>query len=300
MALLQRFTTEVSSHVGTNQQMRHGNNGLERVGNDIAAIQRHDDDEKRYLHSLNDRLESLLGYLDGLEVTNKKLTNEVNSLIVNWGLTGDLGRFLQELEATTRHLSEENRRKVLLHAESKLLSGQTQLTERVAGVFVEVLNFYRDQTQLFDELTRDLEEEFRQIQHRLTISNSLVKSTDDDYQKELNKFRNYLAEWSRIALEKQHLLNEIQTLKERYNLRLAYQQEEINEWKRLLTRIGNESKNFYRDYLDTVKQQIQMDYQQMAKDQQVNVELQMKTRMKEIEDQITHGSITDGTGKRRA
>ena len=298
MALMQRYTTEVSSHVGSSQQMRHGgNNSLDKLGNELASIQRHDDDEKRYLHSLNDRLENLLGYLDNLELTNKKLTNDLNSLILNWGLTGDLGRFLKELEELTRHLSEENRRKVLLYAETKLLHGQTELTDRVSGVFVDVRNSYRDQTQLFDDLTRQLEEEFRQIQHRLSISSSLVKSLDDDYQKELSKCRTYLGEWSQIALDKQHLLNEIQSLKERYNLRLAYNQEEINEWKRLLARIAQESKNFYRDYLETIKQQIQMDYQQMAKDQQMNIELEMKTRMKEIEEQISLGTMTDGTGE---
>ena len=114
-----------------------------------------------------------------------------------------------------------------------------------------------------------------------------MKSHDDDYQTELVKFRSYLAEWSQLALDKQYLLNEIQSLRERYNLRLAYNQEEIKEWQRLLNRISQESKNYYRDYLDTIKQQIQMDYQQMAKDQQIDVEVQLKSRLKEMEEKMS-------------
>ena len=71
-----------------------------------------------------------------------------------------------------------------------------------------------------------------------------MKTTEDDYLKELAKFRQYLVEWSRIALEKQQLLNEIQSLKERFNLRIAYNQEELNEWKRLLTRTSQEIEEF--------------------------------------------------------
>ena len=168
--------------------------------------------------------------------------------------------------------------------------------DRVSAVFVDVIHSYRDKSQIIADLTNELEEELRKIRLRLDISYTQVKSHDDDYRNELAKFRSYLAEWSQLALDKQHLLNEIQSLRERYNLRLAYNQEEIKEWQRLLNRISLESKNYYRDYLDTIKQQIQMDYEQMAKDQQMDVEVQLKSRLKEIQEKIDLGLPIDEHG----
>ena len=239
---------------------------------------------------LNDRLEELLRHLDDLEKANKALRDDLSGLISSWGIGGEnRARFLQELDVIIRRLSEENRRRILFQAEAKLFDEQSQLTDRISVVFIDVMNLYRDKCHILADLTNELEEELRKIRLRLDVSHAQVKSHDDDYRNELAKFRSYLAEWSQLALDKQHLLNEIQSLKERYNLRLAYNQEETNEWQRLLHRISQESKNFYRDYLDTIKQQIQMDYEQMAKDQQIDVEVQLKARLKEIEEQVHQG-----------
>ncbi len=127
----------------------------------------------------------------------------------------------------------------------------------------------------------------------MNISHSQIQSHDDDYQKELTKFQTYLSEWSHITLDTQNLLNEIQTLREHYNLHLAYNQEEINEWKRLSNHISQESDNFYRDYLEAIKQQIQIDYKQMVKEQQDDVEIELKTRLKEIQEKIQMGLPID-------
>ena len=50
--------------------------------------------------------------------------------------------------------------------------------------------------------------------------------------------------------------------------------------KRLLNRILQESDEFYRDYLETIKQQLQIDYEQMIKEQQNDVELELKNKIK--------------------
>ena len=163
-------------------------------------------------------------------------------------------------------------------------------------MFLDVFKFYEEKNDLLFDLIKRLEDELSKIQIRLDHSNAQLKSHEDDYLKELAKFRSYLAEWSQIALDKQYLLNEIQTLREQKNLRLAYNQEEINEWKRLLNQIVQDSDNFYRDYLDTIKQQIQMDYEQMAKEQQNEVEFQLKTRLKQIQERIDKGLPIDENG----
>jgi len=297
MALIQRYTTELSTHAGITHQIHEETQSVEHVLNNVAAIKRQDEDEKRYFHSLNDRLEELIRSLDELEIANKKLRDDLNLLITSWGIGGEnRAKFLQELDEIIYRLSEQNRRKIILLAEAKIFDEQTQVIDRVSVVFIDIINLYRDKCQIISDLTIELEEELRKIRLRLDISYAQVKSHDDDYQNELTKFRSYLTEWSQLALDKQYLLNEIQSLKERYNLRLAYNQEEINEWQRLLNRISQESKNYYRDYLDTIKQQIQMDYEQMAKDQQINIEIQLKSRLKEIQEKIQMGLPIDENG----
>jgi chromosome segregation ATPase len=297
MALIQRYTTELSTHASTNRQIQ---DDTQQILNDIAVIKQQDEDEKRYLNSLNNRLEELLRSLNDLEIENKKLRDDLNFLITSWGIGGEnRAKFLQELDEIIQRLSEQNRRKIIYLAETKIFDEQIQVIDRVTAVFIDVINLYQDKCQIIFDLTNELEEELRKIRLRLDISYAQVKSHDDDYQKELAKFRSYLAEWSQLALDKQYLLNEIQSLKEHYNLRLAYNQEEIKEWQRLLNRISQESKNYYRDYLDTIKQQIQMDYEQMAKDQQTDIEIQLKSRLKEIHEKIEMGLPIDENDERR-
>ena len=298
MALIQRYSTELSARAAATHRINEENQSIEHVLQNVASFRRQDEKEKNYLHSLNDRLEELIRSLDDLEQANKCLRDDLNSLITSWGINGEnRARFLQELDQIIGRLSEENRLKMIRQAETRIFDEQTQMTERVAAVFTDLLNLYRDKCQILADLTIELEEELRKIRHRLEISDDQVKSHDDDYKKELMKFRSYLNEWSQLALDKQNLLHEIQSLKERYNLRLAYNQEEINEWQRLLNRISQESKNFYRDYLDTIKQQIRIDYEQMAKDQQMDIEIQLKSRLKEIQDKMDLGLPIDETGE---
>ncbi|UJR35164.1 hypothetical protein I4U23_027932 [Adineta vaga] len=300
MALIQRYSTELSTHATVNRQVQDEKQSIEHALENVSTLKRQDEDEKRYLHSLNDRLEELLHGLDDLERANIKLRDDLNLLITNWGIGGEHRvKFLEELDEIIRRLGEQNHRKIIFQAEGKIFDEQTEIIDRVAVVFIDVINLYRDKCSILFDLTKELEEELRKIHFRLDISNGQVKSHDDDFIRELTKFRSYLAEWSQLELDKQYLLNEIQSLRERYNLRLAYNQEEINEWQRLLNRISHESKNFYRDYLDTIKQQIQMDYEQMAKDQQMDIEVQLNSRLKEIQDKIQLGLPLDESDERR-
>jgi hypothetical protein len=66
MALIQRYTTELSAHAGTSRQIHNDAHSVELVLNTVAIIKRQDEDEKRYLHSLNNRLEELLRSLNDL------------------------------------------------------------------------------------------------------------------------------------------------------------------------------------------------------------------------------------------
>jgi hypothetical protein len=294
MALIQRYSTELSAYAGTNH---NESTSISQIVNNVAVIKRQDENEKHYFNSLNDRLEEFLRSLNDLELANKNLRDELNLLITSWGIGGENRiRFLQELDVLIQQLSQQNLRKVITLVETRIFEELARLTDRITSIFLDVFNSYEDKNQILFDLIKQLDDEFYKIQIRLNISNAQIKSHDDDYQKELTKFRSYLSEWSQIALDKQNLLNEIQTFKEYYNLRLAYNQEEINEWKRLLNHISQESNNFYRDYLETIKQQIQIDYEQMAKEQQDDVEFELKTRLKEIQEKIQLGLPIDENG----
>ncbi|CAF1119985.1 unnamed protein product [Adineta ricciae] len=299
MALIHRYTTDFSTHATPHYQTNDNRTSISQVANDISSIKKQDDDEKRYLHSLNDRLEEFLHGLDALELANKKLCDELNYLISSWGTGGEnRTRFLEELDQMTGHLSKQSRQKAIFHAETKVFEEQALLTDRVTAVFLDVRRLYEDKQQFLLDYLRQLEDEYHKIQIRLELSNGQVKAHDDDYQKELAKLRSYLAEWSQIALDRQKLLIEIQSLREHYNLRLAFNQEEINEWKRLLNQITQDSTNFYRDYLETIKQQIYDDYAKMAKEQQMDIEAEMKTRLNEIQEKIKMGILVDENDER--
>ncbi|UJR10661.1 hypothetical protein I4U23_014856 [Adineta vaga] len=300
MALIHRYTTDFSTKAIPHHQTYDSQTSIAKVADDISSIKKQDADEKRYLHSLNDRLEEFLNGLDALELANKKLRDELNYLITSWGIGGEnRARFLQELDQVTQHLSKQSRQRAILQAETKVFEEQALLTDRVTSVFLDVRRLYEDKQEFLLDYLRQLEDKYHKIQLRLDISNGQVKSLDDDYQKELAKFRSYLAEWSQIALDRQKLLIQIQSLREHYNLRLAYNQEEINEWKRLLNHITQDSTSFYRDYLDTIKQQIYNDYEKMAKEQQMDIEMEYKTRLNDIQEKIKMGLLVDENDERR-
>lgn len=298
MALIQRYTTELSAHAAsTHRRIEDENHSVDHLLDNVAAIQRQDEEDKHYFHSLNDRLEELIHSLDQLELTNHQLRDDLNSLISNWGIDGgNRVQMLHELDQFIYRLSEQNHYRSVFQAETRIFDEQIQSNDRASAFVLDMANLYRDKCQIIYELTNELEEELRKIRVRLDWSDGQVKSHDDDYQNELRKFRSYLIEWSQLALDKQYLINDIQSLRERYNLRLAYNQEEIREWQRLLNRISQESKNYYRDYLETIKHRIQMDYEQMAKDQQMDVEFQLKSRLKEIQEDINRGVPIFQTG----
>ncbi|CAF1058178.1 unnamed protein product [Rotaria sordida] len=287
MSLIQRYSIELSSLAGTNHRIQDNNTSPTQIVNDLTAIKQQDADEKYCFHSLNDRLEDLLHYLDDLQLGNKNLYNNLNLLITNWGIVEEThAQSLHKLDNLLQHLSEQNRRKIIAYVETKIFDEQIQLTDRIQTIFLDVFNSYNDKHDILFDLINQLEDELHKIQLRLDISNDQIKSHEDDYQKELTRFRTYLSEWSQMALDKQNLLNEIQSLKEHFNLRLGYNQEEINEWKRLLNRLTQDSRNFYRDSLETIKQQLQIDYEQMLKEQQMDIEMELITKLKEIQDKI--------------
>ncbi|CAF0750941.1 unnamed protein product [Didymodactylos carnosus] len=301
MALVQRFTSTVSAqHTAGGTYDLISGDGTANVLKDIATVQNRDLMEKQQLNSLNDRLEDLIGYLDGLEAANKQLSDDIHSLIDSWGITGENRfRLLQDLDQVLSRLKDTNRNKIILNVESKIFDEQAEILNRISAMYMDVLNLYQEKYSIIKDLQGELEDEFRKIQHRLQLSDEQVKKLDQDYRAELEKFRQYMIEWSKIALEKQQIVNEIQSLKEQYNLKMALNHEEILEWQRLLQRFSHDSTNYYKDSLETIKQQIYNDYEQMAKEQHLEIEQTLKTRLSEIQEKVSRGLPMSDQGEQK-
>ena len=282
MALIQRCSTELSACARSSHY--DSQSSIEQIINDVTKLKRKDDEEKHYFNSLNNRLEEFLVELGHLELANKQLRDELNLLITNWGIGGENRvEFLRELDRLIRQLSEENLRRVVAEGECKIFDELTRAIDRFTWIYLEISRLYEEKTEFRIELIKQLENQLEKIEQRLNQSHLQVQTHDEDYRKELVKYHSYLSEWSRISTEKQELLNEIQTLREYANLRSAFNEEELNEWKRLLTRTSQDSEQFYRNYLETIQQQIQIDYEQMAKEQQDEVEMELKRRLEKIQ-----------------
>ena len=90
MALIQRYTTELSTQTTSSTRRIHDETqSVDHILHNVAAIKRQDEDDKRYLHSLNDRLEDLVHSLDEFEITNRKLRDDLHQLITDWGIDGE-------------------------------------------------------------------------------------------------------------------------------------------------------------------------------------------------------------------
>lgn len=259
---------------------------------DLTVMKQPDIDEKDYFHSLNNRLEDFLHYLDDLEWRNKILYQDLHLIITKWSIAEETQiQRSQVLNNLLKHLSGQTLRKTCTDVEIKIFDEQLHLVDRIQVIFCDAFNFYTNKQELLFNLINQLEYELHRIEIQLSVSDVELQSNMDEYQNELVKFYHYLSEWSQLTLDTQKLSNEIQSLKEYSNLRLGSNQEEINDWNRLVNRLTQESTNFYQNSLEKIKQLLQNDYEQMIKEQQTEIEIVWTTKLKKVEDKIHMHSL---------
>jgi hypothetical protein len=96
--------------------------------------------------------------------------------------------------------------------------------------------------------------------------------------------------------DKQTLLDDIQSLRERINLINALNDEEINEWKRLLDQSKDDSISFYREELTNAIRDIKRDYSKQAKKFQDELEYQIEGQLRMVEGQLKQTpGLADGS-----
>jgi hypothetical protein len=154
---------------------------------------------------------------------------------------------------------------------------------------------YKRKQENLRNLIDRLQEELNRIIQRERASEEELVTTRDDLIKELNKFRERLQDWLRLVIDKQTLLDDIQSLRERINLINALNDEEINEWKRLLDQSKDDSISFYREELTNAIRDIKRDYSKQAKKFQDELEYQIEGQLRMVENQLKQmPGLTEG------
>jgi hypothetical protein len=168
---------------------------------------------------------------------------------------------------------------------------------RAAALYSNIQDMYKRKQENLRILIDKLQDEFNRIAARERTSDEEVSTTRNDLLKELNKFRPRLQDWLRIIVDKQTLLDDIQSLRERLNLINALNEEEINEWKRLLDQSKDDSILFYREELTNAIRDIKRDYSKQAKKFQDELEYQMEGQLRMVENQLKQQTpgLADGS-----
>ena len=169
---------------------------------------------------------------------------------------------------------------------SRAAEQESAILNRAASLYANIQDMYKRKQENLRNLIEKLQEELTRMTQRERASDEEVATTRDDLLRELNKFRERLQDWLKIVIDKQTLLDDIQSLRERINLINALNDEEINEWKRLLEQSKDDSTSFYKEELTNAIRDIKRDYSKQAKKFQDELEYQIEGQLRMVENQL--------------
>ena len=183
---------------------------------------------------------------------NEKLENELKDEIVQWpNLTHEDIFYIFNVKTDDfhRYVDEQN----------------ASICFRLASIFVDVEQIFRRHEENLRGQIDENQRKLNEIEEYRQQSDDELKSLGNDLNDELEKFRRRFDDWKICLVEKEFLNIEIQTLRERISLINALNNEEIDEWKRLLIRANDESQMFYRQQLTDAIQDVRRDFVQRTK-----------------------------------
>ena len=281
--------------VGTTSRSATGAN--EDVGKAMELVQRERDrdvKEKEELRYLNDRFSHFLANIEQLKRINEQLQNQLKDEFSKWGI---LPRDENELRQIVQQINERAVRRATDEVRSRAAEQESAILNRAAALYGNIQDMYKRKQENLRSLIEKLQEELNRILQRERASDDEVNTTRDDLTKELKKFRERLQDWLKIVIEKQTLLDDIQSLRERINLINALNEEEINEWKRLLEQSKDDSMSFYKEELTNAIRDIKRDYSKQAKKFQDELEYQIEGQLRMVENQLKQQvpGLTDGS-----
>jgi hypothetical protein len=281
---MEKRVLKLEFDVGTTSRSSTGAN--EDVGKAMELVQRERDrdiKEKEELRHLNDRFSHFLANIEQLKRINEQLQSQLKDEFSKWGI---LPRDENELKQIINQINDRAIKRATDEVHSRAAEQESAIINRAAALYGNIQDMYKRKQENLRNLIDRLQEELNRIIQRERLSEEELSSTRDDLIKELNKFRARLQDWLRLVIDKQILLDDIQSLRERINLINALNDEEINEWKRLLDQSKDDSISFYREELTNAIKDIKRDYSKQAKKFQDELEYQIEGQLRMVENQI--------------
>jgi tRNA C32,U32 (ribose-2'-O)-methylase TrmJ len=292
--LMEKRVLKFEFDVGTTSRSATGAN--EDVGRAMELVQRERDrdvKEKEELHHLNERFAHFLSNIEQLKRINEQLQAQLKDEFSKWGI---LPRDENDLRQIINQINDRATKRANDEVRSRAAEQESAILNRAAALYGNIQDMYKRKQENLRNLIDKLQEEINRVIQRERLSDEEVSTTRDDLLKELKKFRDRLQDWLRIVVDKQVLLDDIQSLRERINLINALNEEEINEWKRLLEQSKDDSISFYKDELTNAIRDIKRDYAKQAKKFQDELEYQIEGQLRMVENQLKQTpGLTDGS-----
>lgn len=291
---MEKRVLKLDFDVGTNSRSSTSTN--EDVGKAMELVQRERDrdvKEKEELRHLNDRFSHFLSNIEQLKRINEQLQAQLKDEFSKWGI---LPRDENELKQIINQINDRAIKRATDEVRSRAAEQETAVINRTVALYGNVQDMYKRKQENLRNLIDRLQEELNRILQRERLSEEELTSIRDDLVKELNKFHERLQDWLRLVIDKQTLLDDIQSLRERINLINALNDEEINEWKRLLDQSKDDSILFYKEELTNAIRDIKRDYSKQAKKFQDELEYQIEGQLRMVENQLKQmPGLTDGS-----
>jgi hypothetical protein len=290
---MEKHVLKLEFDVGT--KSRSATSANEDVGKAMELVQRERDRdvrEKEELRHLNDRFSHFLANIEQLKRINEQLQSQLKDEFSKWGI---LPRDENDLRQIINQINDRAIKRATDEVRSRAVEQETAVLNRTVALYGNIQEMYKRKQENLRNLIDRLQEELNRIIQRERASEEELVTTRDDLIKELNKFRERLQDWLRLVIDKQTLLDDIQSLRERINLINALNDEEINEWKRLLDQSKDDSISFYREELTNAIRDIKRDYSKQAKKFQDELEYQIEGQLRMVENQLKQmPGLTDG------
>ena len=279
---MEKRVLKLEFDVGTSSR----SSASEDVGKAMELVKRERDRdvrEKDELRHLNDRFSHFLSNIEQLKRINEQLQVQLKDEFSKWGI---LPRDENELRQIVQQINDRAVKRATDEVRSRAAEQETIIMNRSVALYTNIHDLYKRKQENLRNLIERLQEELNRILQRERASEEELNGAQDDLKNEMKKFHERLQDWLRLVIEKQVLLDDIQSLRERINLINALNDEELNEWKRLLDQSKDDSISFYREELTHAIRDIKRDYSKQTKKFQEELEYQIEGQLKMVENQL--------------
>ncbi|CAF0844904.1 unnamed protein product [Didymodactylos carnosus] len=290
-----KFEFDVGSTSHSTSRSTH-----EDIGKAMTLVQRErgrDIKEKEELRHLNDRFSHFLTNIEQLKRLNENLQQQLKDEFSKWGI---LPRDENKLRSIVIQINDRAMKRANDEVKIRACEQDTAILNRASNLYENVQDMYRRKQENLQNIIDKLQEELQRILQREKFSEEEILSTQDDLNKEIKKYQERLNDWLKVVVEKQTLLDDIQSLRESMNLVNALNDEEINEWKRLLDQSKDDSILFYKDELTNAIRDIKRDYSKQVKKFQDELEYQIEGQLRLVENQLKQQLSFDGDEKQNS